>query len=812
MMNLPQSQSRTRLVSPLSMESNDSNFLGQYQNFGGDAYSAASNRTTATSQNSPPLSNSTDNSLSSRPSNRSPGASNGHISSSSSLARSSDGAGFYSPSKTEFGRPPQQKSRHEDALREHYNMLKSYLAPYLRAESGANRPTKARDKLLRLSPTQFHELSTDVYDELLRREDDRRRPGGIVPPFLPPKSSFHPKRNQARQKLSTLPAERFRQLATDVYFELERRIPRFVNSHSPSGSVASSFRSQGRPGPPNGMPRQNSQPNGFRGGPGGPGMGMRPNGLGPGPGPGPGLGPGQGLGPGYQSPSPQDEHPPRLDSRSRSGSSAGSYGRPLPKTFQSNTMVPNKSTMVEDDETDEEDEEFGLDKVVSGISSKHSASRSMGSDQDREIIRDYETQVVDLQGKIAELEEKLSATELEVETNKNRHQDHEREKDEWSSARADLGTRLAESQSAMDNLHAELEKAHQDRSQHETDLRAETERTISDMQLELDDMKRENEALRAETVEAQPAVNTEELNDLREQLTKQRQLTDEVRNNAAQFLQEMRLLSEQSELAMENEEQLRSQITSLEVENEEWKSRYTKAKTQLRTLRATSMGLSVQPTSTAFSARQELLSDKGLVQDMDVTAYQIAIDELLHAARESSPDTLMQKAKNVVGVVRNITAGADGDFSTLASPQSSTSPQAPHNSNSTSTSALKSQVSRNANYLVSAARTHATSNGLAPLSLLDAAANNLTASVVEFLKAAGIKPSTNAELNHDGNEEDDEEEFTEIAPLSTNKSAASAAPVLKAPVPPQKGWFSMLKSNRDSSIASDDDDDEYDYS
>lgn len=45
--------------------------------------------------------------------------------------------------------------------------------------------------------------------------------------YLPQKSDFHPKRNQARQKLSTLPKNRFRDLASDVYFELERRYPEF---------------------------------------------------------------------------------------------------------------------------------------------------------------------------------------------------------------------------------------------------------------------------------------------------------------------------------------------------------------------------------------------------------------------------------------------------------------------------------------------------------------------------------------------------------------------------------------------------------
>jgi protein SPA2 len=46
-------------------------------------------------------------------------------------------------------------------------------------------------------------------------------------PFLPVREEFHPKRNQARQKLATLPASRFEDLSSDVYFELARRYPEF---------------------------------------------------------------------------------------------------------------------------------------------------------------------------------------------------------------------------------------------------------------------------------------------------------------------------------------------------------------------------------------------------------------------------------------------------------------------------------------------------------------------------------------------------------------------------------------------------------
>jgi hypothetical protein len=78
----------------------------------------------------------------------------------------------------------------EDALQRHYAALKHYLASSLRDAQGNMKPNRARDKLLRLSVTQFMELSTDVYDELNRREDERLQRFANVPRALPPKQNF----------------------------------------------------------------------------------------------------------------------------------------------------------------------------------------------------------------------------------------------------------------------------------------------------------------------------------------------------------------------------------------------------------------------------------------------------------------------------------------------------------------------------------------------------------------------------------------------------------------------------------------------
>ncbi|KAF1350181.1 hypothetical protein BDV97DRAFT_184005 [Delphinella strobiligena] len=454
-------------TSPLSMQSNDSAYLNMYtKDPGGDPYHAAAVKP---SQKSPPLSahasGSTDSSLSGRPmTNRSASAANSHLSSASSISRASDG--FYSPTVSEFGRNSAvggAKPGIEDILAKHYRVLKAYLATYIKDEQGNTRPNRARDKLLRLSSTQFHELSTDVYDELLRREDDRRRPGGGVPHFLPPKNVFHPKRNQARQKLSTLPPDRFRQLATDVFYELERRTPRLatIEGERP-GSAAGSVRGPGRQSGPRGPP-----PNGYRGPPPAGGGGMRR--------------PSNASSLHYGGYSPEDGHlPPRLDSRadSRAGSMSqpSDVGRPMPQSFSSNNLVPNKSTMVEDDATDDEDD------VVGDL-----ARSSAHSEKDKERLQEYESQVNDLQERVQELEEKLKAAETQLGASKQREEELGQEKKEWTDTKAELDSRLQASQQGLENLHAELEQSHTDRSQGESDLRAETERTVSDLQLEIEE-------------------------------------------------------------------------------------------------------------------------------------------------------------------------------------------------------------------------------------------------------------------------------------------------------------------------------------
>ena len=82
--------------------------------------------------------------------------------------------------------------------------------------------TKASDKLKALTPAQLNELCIDVIDELSRRSMEVMG-CDLVPQFLEPDDRYHPKRNQARRKFSTLSALRMSDLVTDVYLEVKRR-------------------------------------------------------------------------------------------------------------------------------------------------------------------------------------------------------------------------------------------------------------------------------------------------------------------------------------------------------------------------------------------------------------------------------------------------------------------------------------------------------------------------------------------------------------------------------------------------------------
>ncbi|KAL9047379.1 MAG: hypothetical protein Q9214_000030 [Letrouitia sp. 1 TL-2023] len=645
----------------------------------------------------------------------------------------------------------------EESLAQHYAILKRYLAQSLRDEKGNPRPNRARDKLLRLSPVQFQELSTDVYDELLRRQSvagQQTTGPGQVPSYLLPKDNFHPKRNQARQKLATLPSPRFRDLATDVFYELERRFPRFGGAEiGRNGSPAPSIR---------GPPSRVGTPNGVR------------------PSHGPGTGPGSG--PGYG--------PPRNASLGGQvmaglgipglGGSEDHYGKPTAKTFQSNTIIPNKSTMVEDDDdqTGPEDNEDNRSDIYGKRRDTGTTFRSVGgNDRDRKAMMDLESQVSELQLKVQHLEGSVQDRDAELSRLHESQRATSVEEQKWNDLKQSLENKLKDAKNLNNNLHSELERVRI----HQTD----TERQL---QSELDQITRRGDGDDNEWKSRYEGLNKTH-QELQIELRQQQKIAKEVKKEAAMFLNEMKTISERSSRAYNREEELVSQVHLLEDQVKEWKNRYARARTQLRTQRTSSLPLQQKNLKQVASA-EDLIQENGLVKDVHVTKFQLAIDDLLRVARTSERESLLTYVKPVVIAVREISQDAT-DIRNDAEPQ---------------VDKLKAKISATANNLITATKNFAVSQGLSPVSLVDAAASHLSVAVVALIRVTKICASPEGSLDIEEDDSviaDSPATYYGMQHDRTTSAGTSIYDTLSSPVqqqtPPFGGQGKMSNHTRNSS-------------
>ena len=344
-----------------------------------------------------------------------------------------------------------------------------------------------------------------------------------------------------------------------------------------------------------------------------------------------------------------------------------------------------------------------------------------------------------------------------------------REKKELSDLRMELENKLAEAQNLNQSLQSELDRVRISQANTERDLREQIEelraggagsRGIGGNS----DLERENEELRL---------------DLREQ----QRVTEEVRQEAQEFLREMRMLSERTGASYVREEELSNTVNKLEEEVKDWRNRYARTKTQLRTLRASSIGLTIQQDAMKYAKDSGFTEENGMVKDVHVTKFQISIDELLRTARTGDPSRVIEFMKLVVVNVRRITQDIDE-----APPSSGDLAQ--------QQAKLKSRVSATANNLITASKNFASAKGLSPVSLVDAAASHLTTAVVELVRTVKIRPTPAGEL------EDDDD--GNLAPVDTTGffPVRDPAPRQVNNPPPFQGLGNGSRVSADSSMYS----------
>ena len=310
------------------------------------------------------------------------------------------------------------------------------------------------------------------------------------------------------------------------------------------------------------------------------------------------------------------------------------------------------------------------------------------------------------------------------------------ERQEWDDVRASLESKVAEAQNLNDSMRDELDRMREDYDK----MRDEHAMESRKLREELEDA-RQNGAMAA----AAPPGDSDlarENEELRRALEEQQRVTEDARLEARQFLQEMKALSEQhSPATWERQEELEKTVEKLEQEVRDWRNRYARTKTQLRSLRASSMAPGLELDAAKHLRDKGFADDNGLVKDVHVTKFQISIDELLTRARTDNPDKVIDSMKTVVVSVRRITKEIDASSHPDGGAQQQQQQQ----------QKLKARVSATANNMITASKNFATSGGMSPVSLLDAAASHLVAALVELLRAVKVRPTPADELD----EEDD---------------------------------------------------------
>ncbi|PAV24137.1 cell polarity [Pyrrhoderma noxium] len=715
----------------------------------------------------------------------------------------------------------------------HYDEMSTYLENHL-AKEPANARASAREKLTRLTRQQFQELSTDVYDELLRRKNNMDN----EVPFLPVRDDFHPKRNQARQKLATLPKSRFKDLSGDVFHELGRRYPEFREPEIPADptSPTSNYDDLDVPSPD--FPQANKgtrvtpventrRPSeDFRRRPSEDAYGNRSEDGGFGTN---GRRPSEDAYGGRESsysyssrrkPSQDiaqglrgdERRQPSLDislgrrsgeddrdqlARRPSGSVSTTSDSTNATNAQREMIIPNKSTIAEeeievpygreressstamggarismsrspdarsrspelradtdDGETDpsntrsagglgglsglsarlrdrtlEEEEEDGWGSGGAGRTGPGGrssttmnagrASRAGGSvDIDIEgLRREYEYKIATMQTRISSLERSLEESD---EKNRRLKEDSGDEKEKIKLLEEELkGLREKEEDQdiSMRELKRELNTLRQDR----LDDQERATRSEKEDKEQIEALRIRCERLENERMELPDSVNSETV--------------EQLRSDFEGLLSELADLQHRNDELMISKESDLSVINNLNMQLKEYKRKYETARTELRSFKATSQLFLKAPKS---DVDQLPMSFDGGLLDIHVTAFVTAIDSLLAAGRSPSTSQVLSPMKSVVNAVSAVI----DDVRTFERRQDRV------DIDFENVRALRERTQATLSNLVTASKTHATSMGMSPVSLLDAAASHLSASVTELGRTISIRKATKIEQDH----------------------------------------------------------------
>ncbi|SGY30973.1 BQ5605_C002g01197 [Microbotryum silenes-dioicae] len=648
-------------------------------------------------------------------------------------------ASQHSNSSSQSKPAPLSLEQSRQVARTHFDALKGWLQ---RQGALANAWTRsnAREKLTRLTRQQFQELSTDVYDELVRRSDEGA--------------------GQSMSKSgATSKVELTRTTSDWGHFSashpnLSRSVPCRSQRLSPQAESSTTKTRNSTPPKVQGPRQQRCKPR----------LTLSP----------------------FRQPSQPSSsggsHLPRSDSVSRSTSAASSSAplqgtSPIPppptnlaqqrraptplglsQNSSNDVVVPNKSTLVIEEsaklpapggsnqlESSTPSLAFGsltqhASAQVSSIASVPGASPSFSSGA-RMVPNDYGQDANRQQsppnkpGHTAQPSEASSmgtrfiggygTSSSNDSSNRRNSWDHEAKE----KLKADYEYKLTMLQSRIDDLEREVDGARGDLKTRsieqarlrdlEDQLRGHRERNES-QSLDMRNLRSELERLSNEAATRSRGDHDRAASD---------DLANELRAEVGSLVDELREVNAKYEDVVEGLNRERQAREKVEDDARMWKKKYEQTKTELRNLKATSQlfTATIKVDNDSFMSA----SPDGLLADVHISEFQTSIDDLLDAARSKEPSSVLTAARAIVAAVEKI----DSDVQAIDPRRISALPP----SEQGALAQTKDNIGATLSNLMTASKNHAMSFGVSPVSLVDAAASHVSTSVVELVRILKIR-------------------------------------------------------------------------
>ena len=220
---------------------------------------------------------------------------------------------------------------------------------------------------------------------------------------------------------------------------------------------------------------------------------------------------------------------------------------------------------------------------------------------------------------------------------------------------------------------------------------------------------------------------------LQSEYAQQEEVVQELQGQVSTLMEELKELSSRNDEMLAENDNHTAVIRDLNQQVQSYKRKYENAKSELRTLKATSQLYVKPPKADDFMPA----SDKGAIADVHLTAFQSSIDELLAAARSKTPSNVLLAMKSVVLATTLVTDDV------AKSEQNGLTDLSEEDEEQLLT--LKSKTSATLNNLMTACRNHASSHGMSPVSLLDAAASHVSTTIVDLVKLLKVRKASKSE-------------------------------------------------------------------